>query len=46
MVEPVNVPGTHRDYLNWSRKLTTDIEDMMARADFDAAFAEINRARG
>ena len=40
------VPGTHRDYLNWSRKLTTDIEDMMARADFDAAFAEINRARG
>jgi 4-alpha-glucanotransferase len=46
MVEPVNVPGTHREHLNWSRKLTADIEDMMARADFDAAFAGINQARG
>jgi len=46
MVEPVNVPGTHREHLNWSRKLTADIEDMMARADFDAAFAAINQARG
>jgi 4-alpha-glucanotransferase len=46
MVEPVNVPGTYREHLNWSRKLTADLEDMMARADFDAAFAAINSARG
>jgi 4-alpha-glucanotransferase len=46
MVEPVNVPGTHREHLNWSRKLSAGIEEMMARADFDVAFAEINRARG
>jgi 4-alpha-glucanotransferase len=45
MVEPVNVPGTHREHLNWSRKLTADLDDMIARADFDAAFAGINRAR-
>jgi 4-alpha-glucanotransferase len=46
MVEPVNVPGTHLEHLNWSRKLSADLEDMMARVDFDAAFAEINQARG
>jgi 4-alpha-glucanotransferase len=46
MVEPVNVPGTYREHLNWSRKLSADLEDMMARADFDAAFAGIDRARG
>jgi 4-alpha-glucanotransferase len=42
----VNVPGTYREHLNWSRKLSADLEDMMARADFDAAFAGIDRARG
>jgi len=45
MVEPVNVPGTYREHLNWSRKLSADLEDMMARADFDAAFAGIDRDR-
>jgi 4-alpha-glucanotransferase len=45
MVDPVNVPGTDWEYPNWQRKLTVDVEDMMVRADFDAGFAEIARAR-
>ncbi|HEX3915371.1 MAG TPA: 4-alpha-glucanotransferase [Steroidobacteraceae bacterium] len=45
MVDPVNVPGTSGEYPNWRRKLNADIEDMAARADFAAQFAEINRAR-
>jgi 4-alpha-glucanotransferase len=45
MVDPVNIPGTHREYPNWRRKLTSDIEDMAARSDFDEAFAAIARAR-
>jgi 4-alpha-glucanotransferase len=46
MVDPVNVPGTDREYPNWQRKLTADIEDMVTRRDFDESFAEIGRARG
>ncbi len=45
MVDPVNVPGTDREYPNWQRKLTADIEDMVARPDLDAAFAAVARAR-
>ncbi|MDB6085383.1 MAG: hypothetical protein JWN43_3264, partial [Gammaproteobacteria bacterium] len=45
MVDPVNVPGTDREYPNWQRKLTTDIEDMMVRGDFDQSFAQIGDAR-
>ena len=45
MIDPVNVPGTHREYPNWQRKLTMDVEDMATRADLDAAFADIGRAR-
>jgi 4-alpha-glucanotransferase len=46
MVDPVNVPGTDREYPNWRRKLTADIEDMMTRRDFDESFAAVGRARG
>ncbi len=45
MVDPVNVPGTDREYPNWQRKLTEDVEDMVNRSDLDASFAEICRAR-
>jgi 4-alpha-glucanotransferase len=45
MAEPVNVPGTDREYPNWQRKLTMDVEDMAMRADLDAAFAGVGRAR-
>jgi 4-alpha-glucanotransferase len=40
------VPGTDREYPNWQRKLTSDIEDMATRPDFDESFAQIGRARG
>ena len=46
MDEPVNVPGTDREYPNWQRKLTLDIEDMTTRRDLDESFAAIGRARG
>lgn len=46
MTDPVNVPGTSREYPNWQRKLTATIEDMTTRADFEVLFDEINRARG
>jgi 4-alpha-glucanotransferase len=45
MVDPVNVPGTDREYPNWQRKLSADIEEMAARTDFAAYFEEIGRAR-
>jgi 4-alpha-glucanotransferase len=45
MADPVNVPGTHNEYPNWQRKLSTDVEDMETRADLDASFAAIGRAR-
>ncbi len=46
MVDPVNVPGTDLEYPNWQRKLTSNLQDMIDRADLDAQFAEIGRARG
>jgi 4-alpha-glucanotransferase len=45
MADPVNVPGTHHEYPNWQRKLSSDLEDMVNRAEYDRYFAEINRAR-
>lgn len=45
MTEPVNVPGTHHEYPNWQRKLSEDLEDIVARADFDQALAAIGAAR-
>jgi 4-alpha-glucanotransferase len=43
---PVNVPGTDREYPNWQRKVSADLEDMAARADLAACFEEIRLARG
>lgn len=45
MADPVNVPGTDREYPNWGRKLTADLQDLAARTDLDASFAAIARAR-
>jgi len=45
MTEPVNVPGTEREYPNWQRKLTMNLEELAARTDLDACFADISRAR-
>jgi 4-alpha-glucanotransferase len=46
MTEPVNVPGTHHEYPNWQRKLSSNLEDMAGRRDFDAWFEDLCRARG
>jgi 4-alpha-glucanotransferase len=43
---PVNVPGTDKEYPNWQRKVSVDIEEMALRADLAAQFGEIRRARG
>jgi 4-alpha-glucanotransferase len=45
MVDPVNVPGTHLEYPNWQRKVSSDLEDMTERSDFTAQLLEVNRAR-
>jgi 4-alpha-glucanotransferase len=45
MTEPVNVPGTDHEYPNWQRKLSADLEDMAARADFDDWFTDLCHAR-
>jgi 4-alpha-glucanotransferase len=41
----VNVPGTQREYPNWQRKLSADLEDIAARADLAADLEEIRRTR-
>jgi 4-alpha-glucanotransferase len=46
VVDPVNVPGTDREFPNWQRKLSEDIEDVAARSDLAAQLAEIHCARG
>ncbi len=46
MTEPVNVPGTDREYPNWRRKLDTDLEDLFVRPEFLSCCAALNRERG
>jgi 4-alpha-glucanotransferase len=46
MTEPVNVPGTHKEYPNWQRKISADIEDMASRRDLAGYLDAINAARG
>jgi 4-alpha-glucanotransferase len=43
---PVNVPGTHRSYPNWRRKLAMDWPELMASARVRAFAARVNAARG
>jgi 4-alpha-glucanotransferase len=45
MTDPVNVPGTDRQYPNWQRKLTQGLEEIALKADLAAHFADIGRAR-
>src|SRR5579871_2252901 len=45
MSEPVNVPGTDREYPNWQRKIAQDIEDIAARADVAAHLSALTRER-
>jgi 4-alpha-glucanotransferase len=46
MTAPVNVPGTDKEYPNWQRKITADIEDMASRTDLANYLNAINAARG
>ena len=46
MVDPVNVPGTDREYPNWQRKLDANIEEIAVRSDLAAQLAEIHSTRG
>ncbi|MDP9084666.1 MAG: 4-alpha-glucanotransferase [Pseudomonadota bacterium] len=45
MIDPVNVPGTDREYPNWQRKLALDIEEMATRQDFAGFLEQVHRAR-
>jgi 4-alpha-glucanotransferase len=42
---PVNVPGTDREYPNWQRRVSVDLEDLAERADIAAQLDEIQAAR-
>ena len=42
---PVNVPGTDKEYPNWQRKISADIEEIAGRADLAAHLDEIRAAR-
>jgi 4-alpha-glucanotransferase len=42
---PVNVPGTDREYPNWQRRVSVDVEDLAGRADVAAWLDEIKAAR-
>jgi 4-alpha-glucanotransferase len=42
---PVNVPGTDREYPNWQRKVSVDLEALASRTDLAAQFADIRLAR-
>jgi 4-alpha-glucanotransferase len=43
---PVNVPGTHREYPNWQRKLAVAIDELPERREIAAHLDEIHAARG
>ena len=45
VVEPANVPGTHREYPNWRRKLPLPIEELLERDDIADALRAIDQAR-
>jgi 4-alpha-glucanotransferase len=45
MLEPVNVPGTSREYSNWTRRMTASTVDIFARADARALAAAVSGAR-
>jgi 4-alpha-glucanotransferase len=46
MGDPVNVPGTDREYPNWQRKLSAEVAEIAARQDLDRLFTAVGRARG
>jgi 4-alpha-glucanotransferase len=45
MLEPVNVPGTSREYSNWTRRMTASATDIFARAEVRALATAVSGAR-
>lgn len=45
MEKPVNIPGTNREYPNWRRKLSHNIEYIFEDADINHLISEINQRR-
>lgn len=45
MLEPVNIPGTSNEYLNWRRKLSRTIEDMFNDSAVQQLLNNIDRKR-
>jgi 4-alpha-glucanotransferase len=45
MSDPVNVPGTDREYPNWRRKIPMELEALTHCPNLTTVFAEIARAR-
>ena len=43
--KPVNVPGTYREYPNWKRKLTVDLEDIFSNEYVAELCAAMTKAR-
>lgn len=45
VLKPVNVPGTFREYQNWRRKLTKNLEDIDKDEFVDRVTSEMTKAR-
>ena len=45
MTDPVNVPGTSDEHLNWQRKMSCELEDIFALASVRDLLDEVQRAR-
>lgn len=45
MEKPVNIPGTFKEYPNWKRKLSHNLEDIFTRADIQSLAKAITRKR-
>ncbi|MFC3120494.1 4-alpha-glucanotransferase [Agaribacter flavus] len=45
MEKPVNIPGTFKEYPNWKRKLSHDLEDIFTRNDIQTLAASITQGR-
>jgi 4-alpha-glucanotransferase len=45
MLEPVNIPGTSREYSNWTRRMTLGAREIFARQDVRELAAAMTRSR-
>jgi 4-alpha-glucanotransferase len=45
MLDPVNIPGTSREYSNWTRRMTASATEIFAREDVQALAAGMTASR-